>query len=430
MSTVFRIISEPEDRACLLRGLLSIALIDGSFMNDFNHLVNTFFQVKGKDMEIHQKIASVTEKSFDLQQAARLMENSEVKTFFFNTAVMLACLDSLSERETEILNTYALAFNFLPKDLLELTENIQYEFSRTDAPFMINSVSMIIRGYLNYLLYNETPIGSYQQMRNLYCLTNGRFNDLLGFIHGYFKPPAKIDSVRSLIGDFSQDRLEDIVDKIDTDGVYIFSEKLPDYLCDQLLDYSLTTRSYPQEIPNSSIFYNKDLPISVKYNFDLKELLENETVQKLVNDPLFSTISRTYMGVEPDFDFAAMWWATSCLGGKPDAVAAQLFHFDLDRFKFLKFFVYLTDVDTNSGPHCFVKGSHRFKPPGLLVDGRIPDYAIEQFFPESNIIEICAPKGTVFIADTLGFHKGKALLSGHRLLFQLEFASDLFGQNY
>ena len=40
---------------------------------------------------------------------------------------------------------------------------------------------------------------------------------------------------------------------------------------------------------------------------------------------------------------------------------AQFFHWDNDFTKFLKFYVYLTDIDTDSGPHIFVEKSHKFK---------------------------------------------------------------------
>ena len=47
------------------------------------------------------------------------------------------------------------------------------------------------------------------------------------------------------------------------------------------------------------------------------------------------------------------------LSKKADSEAAQMFHFDLDRIKWLKFFIYLTDVKINSGPHVYVSGTHK-----------------------------------------------------------------------
>lgn len=121
-----------------------------------------------------------------------------------------------------------------------------------------------------------------------------------------------------------------------------------------------------------------------------------------------------------------MWWSTPALK-EPSSEAAQLYHFDMDRIKFLKFFIYLTDVTPSTGPHCFVAGSHRRKPAALLRDGRFQDHELERHYAPERFVEITGPKGTVLAADTRGFHKGKPLETGSRLIFQVEFAVNMFG---
>ena len=52
---------------------------------------------------------------------------------------------------------------------------------------------------------------------------------------------------------------------------------------------------------------------------------------------------------------------TRCVGSyadRPEPKDAQLFHADFHDFKWLKLFVYLTDVTDRSGPHVMVRGSH------------------------------------------------------------------------
>ena len=48
-------------------------------------------------------------------------------------------------------------------------------------------------------------------------------------------------------------------------------------------------------------------------------------------------------------------------------------------------------------------------------------------YGENAIKSFTAPKGTVIFEDTRGFHKGSPLLSGHRLVLQLQFNFDEFG---
>jgi hypothetical protein len=38
---------------------------------------------------------------------------------------------------------------------------------------------------------------------------------------------------------------------------------------------------------------------------------------------------------------------------------AQYYHYDCNRKKFFKIFIYLSDIDYNSGPHCFVPFTHK-----------------------------------------------------------------------
>jgi hypothetical protein len=101
----------------------------------------------------------------------------------------------------------------------------------------------------------------------------------------------------------------------------------------------------------------------------------------------------------------------------------------MDRIKFLKFFFYLTDVDTTNGPHCFIRHSHQRKPQPLLRDGRIGDEEMQQYYPPEDIVEITGPAGSISAVDTRGFHKGKPLQKGHRLVLQLEYTTSLFGAN-
>jgi hypothetical protein len=126
-----------------------------------------------------------------------------------------------------------------------------------------------------------------------------------------------------------------------------------------------------------------------------------------------------------------MWWSLAVPSNQQEqSAAAQLFHFDLDRLSFLKFFVYLTDVTPLNGPHCYVAGSHRgFKNAKLQRDGRFSDAEIKAHYP-SEEVQIVGQKGTIFVADTKGFHKGLPLESGERLIFQIEFSNSLFGAPY
>ncbi len=48
----------------------------------------------------------------------------------------------------------------------------------------------------------------------------------------------------------------------------------------------------------------------------------------------------------------------------------------------------------------------------------------------ADIKEILGLRGTVFLADTRGLHKGLEVRKGNRLVFQTEYSSSLFGSPY
>jgi hypothetical protein len=129
----------------------------------------------------------------------------------------------------------------------------------------------------------------------------------------------------------------------------------------------------------------------------------------------------------------AMWWSAAMASG-PDKQAAQFWHFDMDRIKWLKFFIYLTDVDSDSGPHSFVEGSHRRGgiPDGLLQKGysRLTDMEVETQYQKNRFIEFAAPRGTILAEDTRGLHKGKHVFKGDRLMLQIQYSNSLFGGEY
>ena len=115
------------------------------------------------------------------------------------------------------------------------------------------------------------------------------------------------------------------------------------------------------------------------------------------------------------------------------AESAQQFHFDMERIRWLRYFIYLTDVTPDSGPHCFVKGTHRSGaiPQDLLRQGyvRQTDETMLQKYGNEAHREFVGGRGTIIAEDSRGFHKGAAPRKGDRLLLAFELSSSTFGAN-
>jgi hypothetical protein len=292
---------------------------------------------------------------------------------------------------------------------------------------------IFMKGYKTFLKTGHTPDDAYFALENLYCETNGafneKFNDVLKKKNGLRKTSPEIKGVA---GNLNKSDFEAINVSLNDTGYFNFEKKLSPELCARLVDFAYTT---PAKVPPSTDtrLYDQKSPMGEVYRFDIQDLVNNRDIQEIITDPGLVNIARNYLGCEPIFDFPAMWWSTA-FQREASSEAAQLYHFDLDRVKWLKIFFYLNDVTEENGPHCYVKGTHKIgaKPKKLLERGyvRINDEEIHSYYPESDIRVVCGAAGSIFAGDTKCWHKGMNLKSGHRLVLELEYTSSLFGANY
>jgi phytanoyl-CoA dioxygenase PhyH len=291
-----------------------------------------------------------------------------------------------------------------------------------------------------YAVSGKTPPFAYQAMVALFCLSGGRSNDVLSRIIGKLKPQYPLTQGAGVLGDLSTAASRrDIVGQLRARGFYVFQQQLPADMCDRLLQYALTQRCVTRRMdggqPTQAVAatYPRGTPNAVRYDFDLADLLANHDVQRLLADPSLVALAQDYLGSRPVIDVLSMWWHTD-FSQTPDSQAAQYFHFDMDRPKWLKIFIYLTDVHAGSGPHTFVAGSHRTGgiPQTLLERGyvRLADEEVAGAFAAADIVEFVAPRGTIIVEDTRGLHKGRHVHHGDRLMLQLQFSNLLFGGYY
>ena len=232
-----------------------------------------------------------------------------------------------------------------------------------------------------------------------------------------------------------------LVDSLRTRGYYVFPQKLSADLCDRLLTFGLdhpsVVREDERDVSGAGTIrvYRGDrlAPKGIRYDFPTADLLANADVQGLLCDPSILGVAQAYLGSRPMADVLTMWWNTA-YSDKPSEAAAQFYHFDMDRIKWIKFFIYLTDVGTDNGPHTFIAGSQRTGgiPPSLLRKGyvRLTDEEVREHYVADDFIEFTGARGTVLAEDTRGLHKGKHVTQGDRLVLQLQFSNSLFGGYY
>ena len=277
--------------------------------------------------------------------------------------------------------------------------------------------------------YNEL---AYYSMINLFCKTNGEYLDRKHREISKSYTIKKLEGIiNSCIGELDSKEIYGYVSKLNLEGYSIFENKIPEDLLKNLETFMLTHKcKYARD--KESVVFDQNNILSEVYRFESHDVISNPDVQKLIMDPGLMEIARQYLGCEPIFDFAAMWISTAFSPEASDD-AAQLYHFDLDRIKWLKIFVYINDVNEEQGPHYYIEGSHLTgaKPQYLLDRGyvRISDDEILKNYPKNKVKNITGKAGAVFAGDTKCWHKGTPVIKGKRMVLQLEYTANLFGGN-
>jgi hypothetical protein len=212
-------------------------------------------------------------------------------------------------------------------------------------------------------------------------------------------------------------------------GFYVFKQVVDSSLVTAIRDYAEQAPCQARGFETPQGAYPRSAPEAGRYDFDEEVSLRCPEVQEFVSDPGMALVAQKYLEQPVLMDEVAFWWTTTQHSEMAN-LNAQLFHQDRDRLSFLKFFIYLTDVNPETGPHVYLSGSHRDIPPSLRGDGRKDDDAVRAAGLWGNVSEINGPAGSLMAVDTIGLHKGKTPIASDRLALEIEFATSLFGAHY
>jgi hypothetical protein len=191
----------------------------------------------------------------------------------------------------------------------------------------------------------------------------------------------------------------------------------------------LILRSDLENLNGRTEFLSYDQPLAEKYEVPVSDVLSSPDAVELMLDRGVLQFVQDYLGSVPQVDICTAWFSFPVQ--RASAEAATMFHFDLDRTKWVKIFYYLTDVTPTTGAHMFIPGTHldNAVPSSVRKRGysRISDKDVRSEFSEEIWTTISGAKGTILIEDTRGIHKGLPVLEGHRLVLQFQYSQNLFG---
>lgn len=164
-----------------------------------------------------------------------------------------------------------------------------------------------------------------------------------------------------------------------------------------------------------------------------QNLLTNIQIQ----DPLFRSPTLLQIGLNQNFiDIAKVYFNTNNVyitganyrrsySNQLPANDTQLYHRDRNSLKILKFFVYLNDVDEDTGPFQYILKSHKNWPILSNRKYRWDDKYIEKKFGKQSVFSATSSLGDLIIADTSGFHKGKKLNNRFRTMLTINYSTSI-----
>ena len=292
----------------------------------------------------------------------------------------------------------------------------------------ILSLFVLIYGLFVYFFFKKNTNIAHQALVRTYVLTGGLSNKLLSKLISLYNCRT-IKSIEINSYEFKK-KEEFISDVLNNDGYYVFKQKIQQSEINTLTDFAQNSNGFffKESGKLVELSYRKFDSSSATFNYDENVLIRNSLIRKLATNKLFINIASEYFQSVPILSAMNMWW--SIPAANIDSVSGQLYHFDMDRIKFLKFFIYLTDVDINSGPHCYVKGTHKlFFKKKLLNKGyqRISDSEIKNNYSNEHTKTLIGDAGTIIVGDTSCFHKGLPPKNSNRLILEFEYSNSLFG---
>ena len=188
----------------------------------------------------------------------------------------------------------------------------------------------------------------------------------------------------------------------------------------EILDYFNNNKVFYDKNPEEKFFLkNRDPAIKVAY-YEPMVTSKCPYMFDIINDDIILSTASNYFNAPFKLDYASVWWSF-----KNDEIVkekTQSFHRDLDSFNLLKFFIYLSDVDENSGANQFIKYTHlhsNFEP--NISRKTIQENDLKQDY-KKDLFTFTGKSGSVIAVNTFGLHRGKTPKSNDRLMLVLAYS--------
>ncbi len=153
-----------------------------------------------------------------------------------------------------------------------------------------------------------------------------------------------------------------------------------------------------------------------------------EAVNRICRNAKIVEIARKYLGAEPILWLTLLRWSFPLSDNRddfhhttyrdPTEHRKYTFHYDIIDFKSLTLFVYLTDIDSDSGAHSIIERTHNKRLKDIKNLNLDEDVAREKFGDRIKVI--LGKRGTAFCEETSTYHRVEVCKS-RRLILSIDY---------
>lgn len=260
-----------------------------------------------------------------------------------------------------------------------------------------------------YLAIRKTRRYIMRQQKNL------KWKDFLISIFLLFKKKYKYNTSAPTI--FKGHSKEEILKALKTDGIYNFGQVFSKEDIDRFKT-TLKGKSMYCEGRLEPLFTEESAPDDANIIYYLvNDFIADDLFISLHYDPFLLDLMQDFLGCKPVINEVGLFKSLV----KPEVAKKpnQKYHRDASDMKFLALALYFTDVETiNDGPFSYIKGSARSQD---LYHSKVrfTDEEVENIFGKERVLDCYGKRGTLIIADNVGFHRGRQPIENERLVYFL-----------
>lgn len=285
------------------------------------------------------------------------------------------------------------------------------------------STKKLTHTYRKYLMGESSPKNVSDLIIGSNFISKGRQRHALAS-QAKFKYDSSIYSgLETIFENFDTDLC---ANQLKEDGFCTLPVLLPQDIQDSLITLAQNSKVIPTKYASDQSPQNQPL-IDIDHIWDVPftTTIKNPEVQRIIQDRQLIEIAANYLQLNPVIIGARLYW--SLAHTNEEFLTAENWHVDAgDGLSFVKVFFALSNVGSENGPTGFIKNTHKSLPRKFYSGRRFHDSEITKRFG-NRIIQATGVKGTVYMVDTRGLHRGTPVKKNHRLLFHFLYGSDFFG---